>query len=102
MLHALQLFAENAIGKAKQLLKARKEPVPVSGHDAFAALALNGTIVAAELPRWNAVLGLRNRIVHDYMNIDIDQVLRLVRDHEYQFVVDFLQREVSTPSQSPG
>lgn len=97
MLHALQLLAENAIGKAKQLLKARKEPVPVSGYDAFAALALNGTIAAAELPRWNAVLGLRNRIVHDYMNIDVEQVLKLVRDHEYQFVVDFLQREFSIP-----
>jgi len=38
VLHALQVLIENAIGKAKQLLKAHNEPVPVSAYDAFAAL----------------------------------------------------------------
>lgn len=39
VLHALQVLIENAIGKAKQLLKARNEPVPISAYDAFSALA---------------------------------------------------------------
>lgn len=30
VLHALQVLIENAIGKSKQILKARSEPVPVS------------------------------------------------------------------------
>ena len=39
VLHALQILIENAIGKAKQLLKASEQPVPVSAYDAFKALA---------------------------------------------------------------
>ena len=42
------------------------------------------------MPAWHAVIGLRNRIVHGYMNVDIDRILALVRDHRYAFIVDFL------------
>lgn len=42
VLHALQVLIENAIGKAKQILKASGEPVPVSAYDAFSALAKCG------------------------------------------------------------
>ena len=38
VLHALQVLIENAIGKAKQILKAKGKPVPVSAYDALAAL----------------------------------------------------------------
>lgn len=90
MLHALQVLIENAIGKAKQLLKARNQPIPVSGYDAFKALANAGLVAQADLTTWNATIGLRNRIVHDYMNIDMDQVMTLLASDKDQFVVDFL------------
>lgn len=60
VLHALQILIENAIGKAKQLLKAQNEPVPVSAYDAFAALARLEVIPQDQLPAWNAIIGLRN------------------------------------------
>lgn len=90
VLHALQVLIENAIGKSKQMLKAAQEPVPVSAYDTFAALARRGDICADELPAWNAVIGLRNRIVHDYMNLDMARVLEIVRLDHHQFVVAFL------------
>lgn len=90
VLHALQVLIENAIGKSKQMLKAAGEPVPVSAYDAFAALARRGGIRADELPAWNAVIGLRNRIVHDYMNIDMARVLELVQLGRHEFVTAFL------------
>jgi uncharacterized protein YutE (UPF0331/DUF86 family) len=93
VLHALQILIENAIGKAKQLLKADDQPVPVSGYDAFKALAGRQLIDHAELPAWNAIIGLRNRIVHDYMNIDMDQVLALVLADKDKFVSQFLVKE---------
>lgn len=65
MLHALQVLIENAIGKSKQLLKARGETVPISAYDAFTALVRHGEIEQAQLIAWNALIGLRNRIVHD-------------------------------------
>lgn len=95
VLHALQVLIENAIGKAKQLLKARGQAVPVSAYDAFAALANGGLITQTDVATWNAVVGLRNRIVHDYMNIDMDQVMATVVSGKDQFIVDFLRREVA-------
>ena len=90
VLHALQVLIENAIGKAKQILKAKGEPVPVSAYDALAALARLRVIAEADLPAWNAAIGLRNRIVHEYMNIDIERVLELVRADQHRFVTEFL------------
>lgn len=96
VLHALQILIENAIGKAKQLLKAQNEPVPVSAYDAFAALARLEVIPQDQLPAWNAIIGLRNRIVHDYMNIDMQRVQELVGRGQYEFVTVFLLKPIAT------
>jgi len=90
LLHAVQLLVESAIGKAKQILKAREEPVPISGYDAFMALARIQDITDSDLKEWNSVIGLRNRIVHEYMNIDIALVLELIRENKMEFVISFL------------
>jgi len=95
VLHALQVLIENSIGKAKQILKARGEPVPVSAYDAFAALAQIKVIIEANLPAWNSAVGLRNRIVHEYMNLDIKRVLELVQADQHKFVTAFLLLPVS-------
>lgn len=68
LLHVMQVLIENAIGKSKHLLKTINEPVPVSAYDAFASLARKQLIAEKMLTEWNAAIGLRNRIVHDYMN----------------------------------
>jgi uncharacterized protein YutE (UPF0331/DUF86 family) len=96
VLHALQILIENAIGKAKQLLKAQNESVPVSAYDAFAALARREIISQDQLPAWNAIIGLRNRIVHDYMNIDMQRVQELIAMGRYEFVTVFLLKPIST------
>ena len=93
VLHALQVLIENAIGKAKQILKAADEPVPVSAYDAFAALTRRGAIAAEQLKEWNAVIGLRNRIVQDYMNIDMNRVQEWAVSGKYRFVTDFLLQD---------
>lgn len=90
VLHAFQVLIENAIGKAKQLIKARNEQVPVGAYDAFTALVGLGAIQEAGMTSWAAIIGLQNRIVHDYMNIDMMLVLNLVKQDTYRFVVDFL------------
>lgn len=98
VLHALQMLIENAIGKAKQILKAYDEPVPVSAYDALAALARIEVINVEDLPAWNAAIGLRNRIVHEYMNIDVRRVLELISVDQYRFVVEFLLAPISEKS----
>jgi uncharacterized protein YutE (UPF0331/DUF86 family) len=36
------------------------------------------------------VIGVRSRIVHDYMNIDMRKIYALVQEGHYRFVIDFL------------
>jgi uncharacterized protein YutE (UPF0331/DUF86 family) len=96
VLHAIQVLVENGIGKAKQLLKASAKQVPLSAYDSFRGLAELGVVKADDLTLWNAAIGLRNRIVHDYMNIDMLRVLELVKNEQYRFITDFLLAPITT------
>ena len=96
VLHSLQILVENSIGKAKQVLKARNQSVPTSAYDTFALLAQQSIISPAELPMWQAAVGLRNRIVHDYMNIDMELVMQLVKNRQYQPFAAFLRAPFPT------
>lgn len=95
VLHALQVLVENCIGKAKRLLKARGEPVPTSAYDSFTALAHLGLLAPADVAAWHASVGLRNRIVHDYMNLDMSIVLTLVTQQRYVMLSDFLLQPIA-------
>ncbi|HQY22821.1 MAG TPA: DUF86 domain-containing protein [Gammaproteobacteria bacterium] len=78
MLHALQIIIENAIGKARHLLKAKNEKVPISAYDLFEQLKSLDVIDDAALQEWKKIIGLRNTIVHEYMKIDIPLVKIIV------------------------
>ena len=95
VLHALQVLIENSIGKAKHILKAANEPVPVSAYDAFDSLARIGNISSEQLESWNSAIGLRNQIVHEYMNIDMKVVLQLISQKQYEFLTEFLCKNMA-------
>lgn len=90
VLHALQVLTENAIGKAKLLIKQRHETVPVSAYDAFAHLHRDKLIDDESMSNWTAAIGLRNRIVHDCLNVDVTVIETLVKEQKYQLQVQFL------------
>ena len=95
VLHALQVLTENAIGKAKVWIKQRQLPVPVSAYDAFAQLQREKIIDDEALRNWTAAIGLRNRIVHDYLNVDMSIIESLVKERTYQLQVQFLLKTIS-------
>ena len=64
--------------------------MPISAYDALATLARLKVISEADLPLWNAAIGLRNRIVHEYMNLDMELVLKLIQEDQHKFVIEFL------------
>ena len=96
VLHALQVLTENAIGKAKHLLKLQGHTVPISAYDAFHQLIALGQLAKTDEPAWNAVIGLRNRIVHDYLNLDMSLVLDVVKTRRHRFIRDFLLADMPT------
>ena len=90
VLHALQLLIENAIGKAKHTLKHLDKTIPVSAYDSFATLCETSLINEKDLVQWNAIIGLRNKIVHDYMNIDPAKIYQFIANREYERITRFL------------
>lgn len=95
VLHALLVLTENAIGKAKVWIKQRQLPVPVSAYDAFAQLHREKIIDDEALRNWTAAIGLRNRSVHDYLNVDMSIIESLVKERTYQLQVQFLLKTIS-------
>ncbi|MBU3916407.1 DUF86 domain-containing protein [bacterium] len=90
VLHALQILIENAIGKAKHILKSIDIAVPISGYESFEELINQNRIAHKDSNEWNGIIGLRNKIVHDYMNIDFEMINEIIEKQRYQIVVDFL------------
>lgn len=95
VLHALQVLIENAIGKSKQILKSKREPVPISAYDSFATLVRLNVIKDSELTDWNAIIGVRNRIAHEYMSVDMALILELIKTNHYGFIVEFLMKSIA-------
>lgn len=95
ILHSLQVIIENAIGKAKHILKMKGLSVPVSAYDSFELLVLNHCIRKQDLEIWRKVIGLRNAIVHEYMEVNMDIVFDVVEHRHYQFILDFLSKPFS-------
>lgn len=101
ILHALQTLAENAIGKAKQLCRHHGGVVPPNAYDAFLQLQTLGLVSADQLVSWRNIIGLRNRIVHDYLNVDSLVIYDVLRRQDYALALDFLlDLQVTAPAAS--
>ncbi|MEQ5802246.1 DUF86 domain-containing protein [Halomonas sp. H10-9-1] len=83
----LQLLTEACIGIAKQRLKSQGCVVPSDARKAFDKLREQG-LDASDVP-WNKVIGLRNALVHDYLNLDAAIVESIIHQREYRRLLDF-------------
>jgi len=91
IIHSLQVLIENAIGKAKHLLKIKQQTIPV--YDVFELLhQLN---IINEIDKWKKTIGFRNTILHEYMNVSETIVFAIIAKQEYQFILDFLNKPFS-------
>ncbi|GAB2798443.1 hypothetical protein GCM10027040_26410 [Halomonas shantousis] len=91
----LQLLTETCIGIAKQTLKARDTAVPNDARQTFAKLQALGMDNSGT--PWNRVVGLRNALVHDYLNLDADIVIGIIRQRHYQQLLDFANAQLKGP-----
>lgn len=88
----LQLLTEACIGIAKQRLKSLDSVVPSDARKAFEKLRSLG-YDTSDIP-WNKVIGLRNALVHDYLNLDDSIVAGIIRRREYQQLLDFANAQL--------
>lgn len=90
--HALQLLMENAIGKAKHILRlAGNAPAPVNAYDAFVALQELGVCSEADVDIWAKAIGMRNAIVHEYLKVNRALIREVLLSGAYRHVTDFLE-----------
>ncbi|MBZ9539602.1 DUF86 domain-containing protein [Modicisalibacter tunisiensis] len=89
----LQLLTEACIGIAKQRLKSLGVVVPSDARQTFSKLKSLGHDDSG-IP-WNKVIGLRNALVHDYLNLDAEIVETIIRRRDYQNLVDFAEAQLA-------
>lgn len=73
----LQVSIEACIGVAKHWAKALASHTPQDAYQAFEILAQRGELSPDTLIGWRKITGLRNALVHDYLNID-PEIIRSV------------------------
>ncbi|MGH1408338.1 MAG: type VII toxin-antitoxin system HepT family RNase toxin [Aeromonas sp.] len=73
----LQVSIEACIGVAKHWAKALASHTPQDAYQAFEILAQRGELFPDTLIGWRKIIGLRNALVHDYLNID-PEIIRSV------------------------
>lgn len=88
----LQLLTEACIGIAKQRLKALGKVVPNDARQAFERLRQLGHD-SSNVP-WRKVVGLRNALVHDYLNLDPAVVLQVIQTRDYRQLEEFARAQL--------
>ncbi len=94
--NSMQVIVENAIGKAKRILKHYNCPVIAQkGSDAFSFMYEMGLIDDTTYATMRSATGLRNAMIHDYMNFNDDILMQVVKTKKYVQVTSFLMSDTN-------
>ncbi len=89
--NSLQTMIENAIGKAKKILKHYNCPmVPTRSKDAFVFMYEIGLIDDERFNSLSMAVGFRNSMIYDYMKFNENILYSILKDRKYNEVYNFL------------
>ena len=88
----LQVLIESAIGVAKHWIQTLKVPVRAEAYANFQILYDRKIINDEELRNWKKIIGLRNVLVHDYLNVDPDIIRGILNHQFYRMVNEFIDK----------
>lgn len=91
----LQVVIEAAIGIAKRWVNQSGRVTPADGYRAFESLVELRLLPSSSLTEWRKVIGLRNALVHDYLNLDREVLLSVLKGSHYRRVVEFIKLAVA-------
>ena len=88
---SLQILIENAIGKARRILKHYNCPIVASrGRDAFEIMYNASLIDDEQYQNLMQAVGFRNAMIHDYMNFDETILIKIIAEQKYLNIYNFL------------
>ena len=88
---SLQTMIENAIGKAKKILKHYNCPmVPTRSKDAFIFMYEIGLIDEERFKALSSAVGFRNSMIHDYMEFNENILKSILKSKKYNEIYEFL------------
>ncbi|NOH84511.1 MULTISPECIES: type VII toxin-antitoxin system HepT family RNase toxin [Vibrio] len=90
----LQVFTEMCIGLSKHMVKKLQKKSATEAYQSFSILKEHNLISSHELRTWKQVIGMRNGLVHDYLNIDLLIIEDILREGHYQTLADFTDKAV--------
>jgi|TARA_B110000008_G_C16815871_1_gene502650 uncharacterized protein YutE (UPF0331/DUF86 family) len=84
----VQQLCNMCIGIAKHRCKQLSYPAPENAYTAFERLAEADTDSTNTI-NWKQIIGMRNALVHDYLNINPEVIETLIREQQYLPLVRF-------------
>ncbi len=85
---SLQVLIEACIGIAKHWSYALNKTAPADAYSAFENLAQLG-VDEIDIASWRKVIGMRNALVHDYLNIEPEIIRLVIKKKSFQELLDF-------------
>ena len=79
----LQVLVEACIGLSKHWLKAQNKVLPNDAYSVFEKLTELQLISTDDSLEWRKIVGLRNAIVHDYLNLDEKLIRAIITNQMY-------------------
>jgi len=79
----LQTLVEACIGLSKHWLKQQNKVLPVDAYSVFEKLMDLQLVSSDEAQEWQRIIGMRNAIVHDYLNLDEKVIKAIISNKMY-------------------
>ena len=88
---SLQVLIEACIGIAKHWSYGLNGTAPADAYSAFENLAQLG-VTEIDMTFWRKVIGMRNALVHDYLNIEPEIIRLVIKTKSFQALFDFSKK----------
>ncbi len=95
---SMQILIDAAIGIAKRAVVQLGFATPATANKAFEMLDGQGVDMTAL--DWKAVIGMRNALVHNYLEFDRDRLLTVIREGKYRQIEAFCRALIQSRHQS--
>lgn len=87
---SLQVVVEAAIGCSKHYLKAHALPVPSEARAAIERVYERLAITYPEIQEMRGAIGMRNAIIHDYLNLDWNKINDVLKQKKYHRIYQYI------------